>query len=42
MKRQTKSERLSVDPNNTEGAKKWTFENYIESVKQAKPESDPT
>ena len=46
MERLTKPERLSVDPNNPEGAKQWkhwvrTFENYIESVEQAKPEGDP-
>ena len=45
MERLTKPERLSVDPNNPEGAKQWkhwvrTFENYIESVEQARPEGD--
>ena len=42
----TKPERLSVGPNDSEDAKQWkywarTFENYIESVEQARPEGDP-
>ena len=42
MERLTKPERLSVDPNNLENAWVRTFENYIESVKQARPEGDPS
>ena len=41
-----KPERLSVDPNDPEGAKRWkhwvrTFENHIESIEQARQDGNP-
>ena len=40
-----KPERLSIDSNDLEGAKRWkhwvwTFENHIESIKQARQDGD--
>ena len=46
MEKLTKPERLSVDPNDLEGTKRWkhwvrTFENHIESIEQARQDGDP-
>ena len=46
MEKLTKPERLSLDQNDLEGAKRWkhwvrTFENHIESIEQARQDGDP-